>query len=179
MVKDICSRCPRFIHCCKFDTSGFVFIGIKDAVKISSKFNLKYKDFLEFKQLPAKTRYLLSRSPKHSEGYLRFKQLVKGKLLVLKTRKNNDCIFYDDGCKIYDSRPLICRIYPYWFFLGEKRHIIAHGEDSGCMMLKESEGLAILKKNESEKIIKLSKDIEAEDKYYRKNIKKFIKNRSL
>jgi len=175
MAKDICSRCPRHIHCCKFDTSGFVFIGIKDALKIGSKL----KDFLEFKKLSAKTKYLLRKAPKYSEGYLRFKQLVGGKLLVLKTKKNNDCIFYDDGCLVYDHRPLICRIYPYWFFLGEKRHIIAHGEDSGCLMLKESLGLAVLDKKESEKILKLSKEIEAEDLFYRKNIKKFIKKNKL
>ncbi len=25
------------------------------------------------------------------------------------------CLFFDDGCTIYDMRPIQCRTYPFWF----------------------------------------------------------------
>lgn len=174
MVKDICSGCNKDAHCCKFDNSGFVFIGIRDAKNIRKRFDLRYKDFLEFKKFSKKTISLLKRSPEYSEGALRLKELRKDHLFVIKRKKNKDCIFFDeDRCIIYPYRPLICRIYPYWFFLGEKRHIISHGESSKCKILKQDKGRAVLKEDELRQMISLSKKIESEDRYYRKNIDKF------
>jgi len=174
-VKKICLQCPKKVHCCKFDNPGFVFIGIKDALKIRKRYNLRYKDFLEFRKFSKKKISLLARSEEYNESHMRLKQLRKDHLLVLKTKKNKDCIFFDKGCKIYQYRPLICRIYPYWFFLGEKRHIISHDGCSGCKILKHDKGLAVLKKDELKQLIGLSKKIQAEDRYYRKNIDKFVK----
>ena len=35
-------------------------------------------------------------------------------LLVLKRQINDICLFYNgNGCKIYESRPMLCRSYPY------------------------------------------------------------------
>ena len=34
--------------------------------------------------------------------------------LSLKEKSDFDCIFWDSGCKVYDSRPLQCRAYPFW-----------------------------------------------------------------
>jgi len=34
---------------------------------------------------------------------------------LLKEMKNGDCIFYDNGCRIYAARPAQCRTYPFWF----------------------------------------------------------------
>jgi Fe-S-cluster containining protein len=34
--------------------------------------------------------------------------------LSLKEKPNFDCIFWDDGCSIYESRPLQCRTFPFW-----------------------------------------------------------------
>lgn len=179
MVKNIqtlCSRCPKSVHCCKFNNSnGFVFIGIKDAENIRKRFNLKYDDFLQWKPFSKKTISLLKKSQKYSEGFMRQKQLRKNHLLILKKKKNKDCIFFDKNkCSIYQFRPLICRIYPYWFFLGEKMHIISHGEYSRCKALKQCRGDVILKKTELKELRNLSKKIELEDKYYRKNIKSFL-----
>ena len=25
-----------------------------------------------------------------------------------------DCIFWDSGCRVYNSRPLQCRVFPFW-----------------------------------------------------------------
>jgi hypothetical protein len=100
MVQDIisvCSKCPKDVHCCRFDDSnGFVFVGIDAAKKISKNLNLKYKDFLEFKPFSKKTVSLLKKSQRYSEGFMRLKQIRKNKLLVLKIKKNKDCIFFDN-----------------------------------------------------------------------------------
>jgi Fe-S-cluster containining protein len=37
--------------------------------------------------------------------------------LSLKERREKagyDCIFWKDGCSVYESRPLQCRIFPFW-----------------------------------------------------------------
>jgi Fe-S-cluster containining protein len=45
------------------------------------------------------------------------------KMLVLK-KKNGHCIFFDtasDKCKIYQERPLECRLYPFLLDFSKKR----------------------------------------------------------
>lgn len=37
-----------------------------------------------------------------------------GKRFSLKEKKNNDCVFWDEGCTIYDVRPGQCRTFPFW-----------------------------------------------------------------
>ncbi len=34
-------------------------------------------------------------------------------------KKNYDCIFWSDGCIIYEDRPLQCRTFPFWPYLVE------------------------------------------------------------
>jgi Fe-S-cluster containining protein len=34
--------------------------------------------------------------------------------LSLKEKSNYDCIFWKDGCSIYNARPLQCRAFPFW-----------------------------------------------------------------
>jgi len=29
-------------------------------------------------------------------------------------KSNGDCIFYDNGCTIYNQRPLQCKTFPFW-----------------------------------------------------------------
>ena len=33
---------------------------------------------------------------------------------VLQSDKRRACIFYKDGCQIYEVRPEQCRTYPFW-----------------------------------------------------------------
>ncbi len=33
----------------------------------------------------------------------------------IKEDADGRCLFFDDGCTIYDNRPLQCRTYPFWF----------------------------------------------------------------
>jgi Fe-S-cluster containining protein len=34
--------------------------------------------------------------------------------LSLKERGNYDCIFWKNGCSVYEARPLQCRTFPFW-----------------------------------------------------------------
>ena len=45
----------------------------------------------------------------------RYVETLDGKL-VLKSFPNGDCILYseEEGCRLYDGRPVQCRAYPFW-----------------------------------------------------------------
>lgn len=53
---------------------------------------------------------------------------------VLRRKPDGRCIFYEDGCGIYDSRPLLCRTYPFYVEDGEVRasECPGVGEKKGC-----------------------------------------------
>lgn len=34
--------------------------------------------------------------------------------LSLKEKANLDCVFWNDGCSVYGTRPLQCRAFPFW-----------------------------------------------------------------
>jgi Fe-S-cluster containining protein len=34
--------------------------------------------------------------------------------LSLKEKANYDCVFWSNGCSLYQARPLQCRTYPFW-----------------------------------------------------------------
>jgi Fe-S-cluster containining protein len=37
-----------------------------------------------------------------------------GECLSLKEKSNLDCIFWNDGCTVYQARPQQCRTFPFW-----------------------------------------------------------------
>jgi len=37
--------------------------------------------------------------------------------LSLKEKSNFDCIFWNEGCTVYNVRPLQCRSFPFWEFI--------------------------------------------------------------
>jgi Fe-S-cluster containining protein len=41
--------------------------------------------------------------------------------LSLKEKANFDCIFWDQSCGVYQSRPLQCRTFPFWPSILESR----------------------------------------------------------
>jgi len=143
MLKQIpsaCLKCPPRVHCCKFKyTDGFVYVGKNDIKNIQNKYNLSSKEFLSYKKLPKRVISYMKNEPRYSEGNMRYHQLKDGKLTILKTKENGDCIFLKKGsCSIYEDRPLVCKIYPYWFERnGEKIDIIAHDIDMECRLFKE------------------------------------------
>ncbi len=43
----------------------------------------------------------------------RYLRLVNGRL-ALTDRADGACIFWDEGCKVYDARPGQCATFPFW-----------------------------------------------------------------
>ncbi|MFQ5686539.1 MAG: YkgJ family cysteine cluster protein [Candidatus Scalindua sp.] len=57
------------------------------------------------------TSALLGISPNQfAEENLR---IINGRISLLE-HDNGDCIMYDNGCKIYETRPLQCKTFPFW-----------------------------------------------------------------
>lgn len=50
--------------------------------------------------------------------YCRWANYYYGKqVLSLLEKPNYDCIFWDNGCTIYEGRPSQCRTYPFWAWI--------------------------------------------------------------
>jgi Fe-S-cluster containining protein len=54
--------------------------------------------------------------PQHEVESLYCKWVPLGRIdrLSLKEKPNFDCIFWNDGCSVYESRPLQCGTFPFW-----------------------------------------------------------------
>ncbi|MFA6073675.1 MAG: YkgJ family cysteine cluster protein [Candidatus Woesearchaeota archaeon] len=185
-----CVNCKKSIHCCIFkNDSGFTFIGIKDAKKIKKEINKPYSYFLNYSTLPKKIVTSLKQDEDYQEGNLRFSQLTKqNKILKLNTKNEGRCIFLDDKnkCKIYNIRPNICKMYPFWALrlTNNKLKIIQHDTNSRCQVLKQMSKKQkdiekTMTKNEIKNIQIIFKQIEQENKYYKKNINNFVKKLNL
>ena len=107
-LKFSCKRCSS---CCRHDP-GFVFLSEKDLKKLVSGLKMDRKSFLE--------------------KYCRWVTDWKGdEVLSLIEKFNRDCIFWENGCTVYDVRPLQCITFPFWDSIvnSEKAWEIAAG---GC-----------------------------------------------
>lgn len=88
-----CKRCSR---CCTKE-SGYVYLSKKDLSNILSCLNLTKEEFVD--------------------TYCRWVPYYDGsEVLCLLEKSNYDCIFWEDGCKVYNGRPVQCRTYPFWSF---------------------------------------------------------------
>lgn len=55
----------------------------------------------------------------------------EGSFTGLMCKKDGKCIFYtDEGCRIYDHRALLCRMYPFW--LEKQDEFFVFGIDHEC-----------------------------------------------
>jgi len=85
--------CKRCSNCCRIEP-GIVKLTIEDFDNIMNSLKMDQATFL---------------SQCCREIY------KNGKIFVgLKEKKNYDCIFWNNGCIIYEVRPLQCRTFPYW-----------------------------------------------------------------
>ena len=92
-LKFDCIRCSK---CCRH-VAGYVYLSKSDIVKAASHLALKEDDFLN--------------------QYCRTVQHGTETRISLTEKPNYDCIFWDekqDGCSIYQARPLQCQSYPFW-----------------------------------------------------------------
>ncbi|MDR2659249.1 MAG: YkgJ family cysteine cluster protein [Spirochaetaceae bacterium] len=89
-LKFSCQRCSM---CCRAGP-GFVFLSREDAETISRSLNMPLNEFIQV--------------------YCRWVHWEDGQRLSLKEKTSLDCIFWDEGCSIYEARPVQCRTYPFW-----------------------------------------------------------------
>jgi len=89
-LKFSCKRCSS---CCRYE-SGFVYLSEDDVEKLMSALNMDRKAFIA--------------------AYCRWVAMNKNEVLSLKEKSNKDCVFWEDGCTVYDSRPFQCVSFPFW-----------------------------------------------------------------
>jgi len=82
-------ECQRCGQCCTIP-DGYVFIHPKEIATMSHHLNITVEEFL---------RVYVSK--------------MDGQL-VLNSFPNGECIFYNNGCTIYDVRPRQCDTFPFW-----------------------------------------------------------------
>jgi Fe-S-cluster containining protein len=92
-VQGLRFSCVRCSECCRIDP-GFVYLRKKDTENLVSALKMKYTDFIE--------------------SYCRWVPLDGFEQLSLKEKTNYDCIFWKNGCSVYEARPLQCRTFPFW-----------------------------------------------------------------
>jgi Fe-S-cluster containining protein len=86
-----CNRCST---CCRYE-SGYVFLTERDTARLLESLHMAYTSFVE--------------------TYCRWVPDKWGtKQLTLREKSNYDCIFWKNGCSVYDARPLQCRTFPFW-----------------------------------------------------------------
>ncbi|PCJ62134.1 MAG: hypothetical protein COA79_05450 [Planctomycetota bacterium] len=81
--------CQQSGNCCRGEP-GYIWVTDEDCANIAKKLEIEINDFL------ANCVYE-----------------VNGKK-TLKEYENGDCIFYDEGCCVYEARPMQCRTWPFW-----------------------------------------------------------------
>lgn len=85
-----CTSCG---HCCRHEP-GYVFLSPEDLAGLAKIKKMTEQVF--------------------SEKYCRTVDLgIVTRLSLLETPEH-DCVFWDQGCSIYNARPLQCRTYPFW-----------------------------------------------------------------
>ena len=86
-----CTRCSR---CCRH-TPGYVFLSAKDVQRFTKALRIDREEFLRV--------------------YCRRVSLGIADRVSLREKPGFDCIFWEnDGCSVYEARPLQCRAYPFW-----------------------------------------------------------------
>lgn len=95
-LKEMDFQCQRCSNCCRHD-EGYVFLTKENALAIADHLKMTLKEFIN----------QCCRIIDHPQGHV----------LCLKEKRNYDCIFWSNGCIIYEVRPTQCMTFPYWPFL--------------------------------------------------------------
>ena len=88
-----CDSCQG--RCCTGE-SGYIYVTKDEIQNISLLLNLDVNEFV--------SKYLFKKGYKYS-------------IKELKYNDSHECVFYDrenNGCGIYNARPLQCRTFPFW-----------------------------------------------------------------
>ena len=89
--------CQRCSFCCGH-SPGYVYLSRPDLDRLCKGTGLSVKDFVQ--------------------KYCREVQYYEGKTVIsLLEKPNYDCIFWENGCSLYEHRPSQCRTYPFWAWI--------------------------------------------------------------
>jgi Fe-S-cluster containining protein len=86
-----CTRCSR---CCRH-TPGYVFVSENDIARLSRFLGLARGEIIR--------------------RYCRQVSFGIVKRISFTEKQNLDCVFWEnDGCSVYEARPLQCQSFPFW-----------------------------------------------------------------
>jgi Fe-S-cluster containining protein len=165
LLENFCKRCKA--NCCKNWT---IFVTISDVTRISKHTGLKPEDFSEFSKIPEweKTKYS-SKGRDHIYGLLQDERILQLK------KKGEKCIFLKGKmCSIYPARPMICRLYPYWF-KEEKENlkiITCIGYENVCIVPEKI--LKTYKERYERRLISIARKYKGEIERYKKEVLSFV-----
>ena len=100
-----CRRCGK---CCRGEP-GWVWVSTADIAHMAERLGLSRDEFLR--------------------RHVRRDDLR----LSLRERPNGDCVLWQDGCTVYDVRPVQCRTFPFWkgAVLSAERFAVTHRDCPG------------------------------------------------
>jgi len=94
-------ECRRCSACCRGEP-GFVFLTRPDVLRILKRLGIDFRTFYA--------------------DYCRSTDTGLGMALSLKEKPGYDCVFWgEEGCSIYEDRPVQCSTYPFWASILESR----------------------------------------------------------
>jgi Fe-S-cluster containining protein len=63
------------------------------------------------------------------------------RFVAVMRKRDGRCVFLgEDGCRVYEARPLLCRMYP--FYVERRGDVYVMGVDEGCPSVGEGDGLS-------------------------------------
>jgi uncharacterized protein len=87
-------ECTRCSQCCRH-TPGYVFLSASDVASLVAATKIERQELLR--------------------RYCRQVSFGVANRLSLKEKANLDCVFWEnEGCSVYEARPLQCRSFPFW-----------------------------------------------------------------
>jgi Fe-S-cluster containining protein len=101
---NICRACNFAKNdCCH--TPHPIFVGVLEAIKIHQETGMKYSEFLTYTEFD------------EDQFHEAFEELVPRKTIALiMYPPDRRCVFFtENGCRIPQWKPFICRVFPLWY----------------------------------------------------------------
>lgn len=128
-------------------------------------------DFSEFSRIPD---WEIMEYAKRATFH--FYNLAKSGLILQLKKYNNDCIFLKrTKCEIYEVRPYICRLFPFWFLRRKGRFEIINciGYKNVCIIPESV--LSSYRKEKETELLEIAREYSKEMNNYRIKIRNFVK----
>lgn len=173
-MPSLCEKCvSEGGGCCDHDGSG-IFVTFHDILRVHKSTGIPIDKFATFDRVSDEWLKQL-----RSEGNDFYDAYIDGKILQLRL-VNKKCFFLgSSGCKIFDVRPNLCRMFPITSYRGKNNKMVLEmvrdskiRKDEPCSLVKEHYNDktvdSLLKSMGEEKsvFLKLAKEYEKETDFY-------------